>query len=662
MTQILVNDRYVIDDQRPMEQFHQLPALAYAVSRKNEEEVIGYALVCDPKAPPRRRMIAELQKLTNRSISIIYDQAVIDWPSEQRRCPAIIFEIPAGPKLFTTPQSVIKPLSEDHIINHFIQPNALMLQEMHENGQFHRMIRADNIFYEDTSLTEIWLGECVSSPPGLAQPAIYEMLENCLATPAGRSADEHGDLYMLGVTLVALLTGKVPLNDLGDEEVTRLKMAKGSYAALIGSERISMAMMEPLRGLLNDIPEDRWDIETLIDWADGRRQTPKQPHKIMKATRPLRFAGKDYYTSMELAQAFQLYWDQAISMVRTNHPSHWIRRYLDDAELLEDYNIAAGGSYVHENLDYDRALGRIIIAMHTAGPLRYREISVHITAITQFLAFYHKEPSTRELFKSFISSQIAQFQLGLPDMGARHFKEATKLERIKLYLSRTGIGQGIERVVYEFNPEFPCQSPLLERDFVIRTADLLPALDRVCGLENFKPQSLIDRDIAAFLVAKSPRNTLETDLYALDQGKNIIEERVTQVKILAHLQREQNNGTPFYNLSKTVSILLEPCVERFHNRQMRETILGRLKKVGRQGSLQSVIAAIDSKKEIELDESEFRTAQIDYSHTVYRLVLLLQDLINKGKIADRMGAQISSVISSATAVLIIIVAAVIMAF
>lgn len=654
MTRILVNNRYLIDDQEAKPAFNQPPALAYAVYRPHETESVGFALVCDPKAPPRLSMISRLQQLVNRHMILIYESAIIEWPLEKRHCPVVIFEKAAGPKLFKTPASIIRPLPEEIVIKNFVSPIATMLNEMHESEIFHRMIRADNIFYEDQRCQDIILGECISSPPGLAQPAIYETIENCLSIPAGRYTNAQSDFYMLGVTLVSLLTGQVPLANLSDEEVTKLKLAKGSYSTLANHERISHGMMELLRGILNDNPNERWTGQMVMDWADGRRQTPKQPHLPVKASRSLRFAGHDYYTTLELAKAFHHYWDQAIALVRTNAVSTWIRRHLDNADLLVAYQNAAGGNFVMENADYDRALARIIIALDPNGPLRFRELSIHIGAIPNFLSMYLKDNEARELLKTSFNAQLPQFQAAQPELQARLFRDAMKFERFRIFAGRSSMGQGLERIAYEFVPDLPCLSPLLEREFVLTIEDLVPALDRVCADKEIKILYLIDRDIAAFLVARTQRNAMENEVSIFDNGIDSDQGRLAQVRFYSSIQNKFNEGKPFFDLCNAAAALIEPCIDRYHSRDTRKQVAEKLKRAARTGILSELILAIDSKQELRNDDEQFQIARIDHAHNIYKLVIHLQDITNKSMIAASIGSKISSVISSGLAIFVII--------
>ncbi len=54
-----------------------------------------------------------------------------------------------------------------------------------------------------------------------------------------------------------------------------------------------------------------------------------------------------------------------------------------------------------------------------------------------------------------------------------------KLERLRSIIRNAGLGFGIERMLYDLNPDMPCQSPLFAQWHVATLPALLKQLDRL---------------------------------------------------------------------------------------------------------------------------------------------------------------------------------------
>ena len=82
-----------------------------------------------------------------------------------------------------------------------------------------------------------------------------------------------------------------------DEQIVEHKIEHGSYTSLVGKDRFRGALLELLRGLLYDDSNQRWTLEDVQAWVDGRRLSPKQSPKRIKASRPVILTEKKYITS-----------------------------------------------------------------------------------------------------------------------------------------------------------------------------------------------------------------------------------------------------------------------------------------------------------------------------------------------------------------------------
>src|SRR3546814_12871957 len=98
----------------------------------------------------------------------------------------------------------------------------------------------------------------------MAQPSIYEPVDAAMAMPEGRGQGVPADdYYSLGVLVLVLLCGGNPVPEMSEHELVEAKITKGSYAALVGETRLSLPMVEVLRGLLCDDPDERWRHDDL---------------------------------------------------------------------------------------------------------------------------------------------------------------------------------------------------------------------------------------------------------------------------------------------------------------------------------------------------------------------------------------------------------------
>ena len=252
-------------------------------------------------------------------------------------------------------------------------------------------------------------GQCLTAPIAVTQPVVYETIESGLAAPAGRG--EGGladDLYALGVTTLALLIGHTPCLGMSDDEILRRKMASGSYMALVGLERVSLTMMEPLRGLLNDDPHDRWGLEDLVYWINGRRLSPKPQTLPQKAGRAFTVGESGYMTSRDLAQALSTSWDESVEYVRNGTITTWIRRSIGDDDMADATAEAASTSAVGSDND-DRLVARTCIALHPSAPIRYREFRATIDGMGSLLAAFADVPDAHEMFGAMLRLNLVPY-------------------------------------------------------------------------------------------------------------------------------------------------------------------------------------------------------------------------------------------------------------
>lgn len=637
---VMIRDRYEIDSGKPLPDYDSAPALAYSCTSKRDTKRGLIALICDPKVPPRLDVVGVMRRIDHRNIMRAVDWEVVDWPPEGRRCPAIIVDQPSGKKVMPTLDTEIPPMQEEKVTRYFIEPICQILREMHGMGTYHRMIRPDNLYWLNSEGGEMVIGECFSSQPGITNPLVYETLECSLSSVAGRGeGGSENDLYAVGVTILALLTGVSPLRGRTDEEVQRMKLTQGSYAAMVQNNRISLTMMEPLRGLLNDDPAERWTIEELFLWLNGRRLSPKQQVMPTKGSRALTVAGRDYTTAREIAFAMHKNWDQAVALVQTGTLDTWLRRSLGEDDRVEAVNLAkAGGD------SSDKLVARVLIALDPEGPIRLREFASTIDGMAPLLGAFADDPEARKLFSSVVGMGLFSFWMEQQRrLDTDHVRHMSKLEKVKALMNQTGFGFGMERVVYELNNSLPCQSTMFERDYVPFVDHVLPALNRIAAAPE-PPDILVDRHVAAFLSTHFKR-AIASELRDIDRAPDDKDGRAAQVQMLSTIQENLHRNVEFPELCQHLATTLEPTIERFHSRDRRARVTARIKKAAKSGRLQDLLEVIEDNQEITEDTNEFSGATREHARATRELLILMRDIKNKPALAQEIGGQLSGAIA-----------------
>ena len=640
---VTLKGRFAIDFGTPLPQFDTAPALAFRAELTSDRGRPLMALICDPMLPLRVDKMNALRGIETRMFLKPHDWGVIDWETEKRRCPALIVDRPGGGRVVQSMTARMRPMNEDLVARLLIRPAAELLEQFSNAGLSHRAIRPDNLFYTDAERSRMVLGDCVSAPAAMAQPVVFETIESGMSLPAGRgTGSTTNDLYSLGVTILTLLIGKVPLQGMTDEQVLVEKLTHGSYNALVGRERLSLTMMEVLRGLLNDDPKERWMVSDLMYWSHGRRQNPKPQAIPRKANRPFVFDGNEYQTTRDLAHAFVNNWDAAITPIKDGSLNIWLRRGFSDEELIEAVNDAMTDAAGVERSD-DWLVARVCIALDPNAPLRYRQLRATVEGLGALIGAYLDDDEMRDLFAKTMREQLPAFWAKRQRrMTEAQEKFVAEYERARSSVDRIGVGLGIERVAYDLDPNLPCRSPVLANDYVVDVAGLLPALESVVT-SGRQLKSLVDRNVAAYLASRVGRQ-ITADLRDLDNKVDTHVALIAAVKILATVQ-DRINKKEFPDLAGGVASLLEPSIKRFHSRTVRKRVRDGLRKAMTSGRLSRLVEAVSDPRDLHADASAFQQAVAVYARTVMEDKRLEYEKTHRDYFAREMGAQVAATVS-----------------
>lgn len=648
---IELSDRYEVYADQPLPFLNSPGTEAVAVHDHRNPSRSLFALICRRELPPRTDAIRSLSHVESSAFLTPRASGVVTLATDQSRRYVVVFEQPRGDRAQMDPDTNFQPLSEDDLIRGVIVPMISILREIGGRVMAHRAIRADNIFISGGSNQEIMLGECVSTPAGYYQPLIYEPIDASMANPSGRGAGYiSDDFYALGVLIAVLTSGGNPIPHMTDEEVVASKIAIGSYATLVGQARVSLKLMEALRGLLCDDPQERWGITDLELWANGRHLSPKQATLPPKAARTFEFADQEFITAPGLSFAMGKHWAKAQETLRDDGLEGWVRRSLADEKRASAILKASRMSRLSGDGGggQDKSLAGVLVALDHTAPIRYKTVAARIDGLAQALAIDFEREHVPQMISEIVRSKMHKAWIeSQPSMRPDFVPWIRQADTIENFVNRGRAGYGPERALYECNSGWPCLSPLLRNDFVNEITDLLPALERLAeaGVPQGEP---IDRHIAAFCGARS-KNLSERLLNKLADPEDELSYRIAVLRLYAEVQRTSGPAS-LPHLTAWFSKLLSPIVETYHFRSFRSQLSKGMENAVKGGDLAELLWLVDNENLRVQDENGFAQAQHEYAYIAGQIAWHeeggLTAAARVAAVSQRAAAVVSAVLAS----------------
>ena len=656
---VRLNDRFDIWPSVRLTHLDVPGAAAYGASDSVSGNDKLFALVCGDTVVPRTDVMSKLQEVHCAELIKVIDWGTVPWSGEQAGGDlsrlVVIYERPAGERLVDDLSTVMPPMSEYDALRAVLMPAVAALSHMNVYGVTHRNIRPTNLFYRDGTQQSIMLGDCVTTPPAYAQPALFESIESAMASPAGRgSGTRRHDIYSLGVTLLFLLLGRRPAQGLNDEALLAARLAQGSYVTLVGKEPVPVSLREPLRGMLNDDPEQRWELEDLEKWLVDRRLKPTNTHQTQKALRPFNFEGQNFYTCRSLANAIAQQWRSHMMTDRKTELITWIERSLGDGvrrdAVERAYEQLSGGGLVGAGVGPAIFNARLAMALDPMAPVRYKGFAATIEGMGPALATGFNDAAKVQEFSEVVRAGLPIFWLDLQRYGDRDLvRTAGTFRRLSAYLKDTRAGSGIERCLYELNPGQHCLSPLIEREHVVTVHQLLPALERNAPRDGVP----FDRHIAAFIAARLGED-VSGPLNLAANRDNTMDGTIGILALFATLQWRLG-PTNLPGLTKWIANTIQPIVASYKHKSARKRIENDLPNLIKNGSIVGLYNFLLNSDLRRQDESGFAQAVQQYTTTEFEIAFLESGGASDPSRARRYGQQLAAACSAALGVLGIII-------
>ncbi|MCK6417366.1 MAG: hypothetical protein L6Q57_00280 [Alphaproteobacteria bacterium] len=655
-------DRVVFDDDVEICYTERLPEYdigdvkAYAAEARAGAEGVFFALVCERRLVPRDIAANVYSSVLNPSLIPLHGKNVIFWPPENGQRFVLVYKGSLGNPILKRGDKEALGWRQEKVMQSVLRPLVGVLQDFRDRDFVHGCINPFNIFdgNQKGNLERVLLGDCLSVPPSFAQPALYETIERSMAHPLARGKGTHvDDLYSFGVTLAVLLRNADPLHGMSEEDVIREKIEHGSYAAITGKDRFKGSMLELLRGLLHDDAGQRWTVDEVLAWMDGRRLSPKQPIKAKKAARPLAFDGKKYITTSPLAMDLEKNPQELVRIVDSGELEQWISRSLDDELVtvrVEQAIRAAREKGIGPGYE-NRLLSMLSSAIDPGAPIRFHGLRMMGDGVGAFLADHFAMRHDLQPFTEFFTlgiglNWITNQTNPTIDVGTL----ISRFDFCRSYVRQNKIGYGLERCLYLLCPESPCMSEKIKDYVVLSPEHLINAFEDLCQ-KNKAPTLYLDRHSAAFLAAKDSK-LIDPYLYDLAQPDRY-RQVLGNLKCLAAMQKKLSLGA-FPGIAQNLSRELSVVYARIHNQDTRQQLEVAVNRAASEGDIKRMAVILDNPDIYAKDFYGFRDAMKEYADLRKEYHNLKRSLEDQASFGKTTGHDIAALVSSILAGLIIL--------
>lgn len=588
---VLLKERFEINLSRPMPEFDTNGALAYEVIDKTNPTRSLFALVCTD-ALPRLSYLPYMKSIDSPYILKLVEYGHINYKDSETI--ALIYNTPSGPR---ADNFIAK--ADSLTMEEFRSLTLSLLSAcdvLKTFGLTHRAIRLDNLYFTDASRTELMLGDCLASFPSIHQPLVYETIENtlCPSQSRGNGMIEH-DIYACGVILLALVLNHDIKSELSAGEMLRQKLKNSSFAFLSNNEKIPTRIAAVLRLMLDDNSEKHCDFSIVANYFDGKTIN-FNPDITDRSNKALVINSEKCYTRQSAALAILNNPDFGLEVIQSGKLLEWVKSGLENEKLHTKIQGAVAAE--KDNPDKSLLQAKVCIYLDSSLPLKCGSSYIFPGGIAKTIFYNKKNNISLTPLQNLISTDIIKLW----------YQEQTSLRapanasEFSMYLSRNDYGYGLDRIMYDFDEDLPCLSPLLGKSFVNNTSRLLNALNN--NRNNFSSLPF-DKNIISYLRCKMGK---KIDGIIIDINSNQEAIKIAAViRLYANIQNKQGPAQ-LINLTQWLANAAQPIIQSYHNIKYQKYLEQELVKLSKSGKIIDLVDILENDDARDRDRSEFTEA------------------------------------------------------
>jgi hypothetical protein len=624
----------------------QGPVKAYAARTRVGNP--AFVLLCERHLVPHIHNASKYYSLQNIGLPKLLGSGLVDWAPLRQQRYIFIYENKLGKPVAHSASALSMGLKPDVVLSTVIKNLVPVLKDMRDSDFVHGNIRLQNLYDGNgIGLERIMLGECLALPAGYMNSVLYETIERAAADPVARGIPTfEDDIYSFGALLAIMMRPVDPFPNMTVDELLQHKIEHGSFATLTGKERFSGAILELLRGLLHDDVKQRWTIDDILIWLDGRRVPSKQNTSLRpKANRPIDIDGHKFIRPEEVALYLAKAPASTARIVDNGDIRMWLNRSIQDKPLEEkvETSINIARSHGASGLTYDDRLSSYVgMALAPSFPILYRGLKIMPQGYGRALVdalINKKDPNP---YIEIIQTQMASFWVNCFNKTGLDTTEILQnFETCRIFLRQTVVGYGIERCAYFMAPESPCLSESF-KDYHVRAPEELVLAYEDMIQKGERPERFFDRHVVAFISIRD-RSVIDPflpDLNAPEEYRQIL----AALKIFSSIQqRSKLRSLPY--IASSIIQNADVLINRFHDRDKRQKLRDQVSSLKDKGDLSRLLSLFDNAGLINEDMRQFRSMISNYIGLRKEHVKLEYDLENDPRFGFATGRRMAALVS-----------------
>lgn len=628
---ILVKERFEINLAVPLPELNSNGASAYeAVDKTNPSRAL-FALICTDELP-RLSYLPYMKSIESPYILKLVEYGHVEFNNSETI--ALIYNRPSGPRADKFLE-ISEPLSSDNF-----RSLALSLLSacdvLKTFGLTHRSIRLDNIYFTDSSRKELMLGDCLASFPSYHQPLIYETIENTLCPPQsrGNGTIDH-DIYACGVVLLELVLNHDVKSELSAGEMLRQKLKNSSFTFLSNNEKIPIRISPVLRSLLDDNSEKRSDYNTIFNYFDGKSVNITSENND-RSNKALIINGEKCYTRKSAALSILNNPDFGLEVIQSGKILEWVKSGLENEKLHAKLQAAINAE--KDNPDKSNLLAKICIYLDSSLPLKCDDTYLFPEGLAKTI-FYNKK---NNLPVTFLQNLISSDIIKLWYQEQPYLRAPSNASEFGMYLMRNDYGYGFERIMYDFDEDLPCISPLLGKSFVNNTSRLLAALNNNHSDFSSTP---FDKSIIAYLRCKMGK---KIDGIIIDINANQDAIKIAAIiRLYANIQNKQGPAQ-LTNLTQWLANAAKSVIQSYHNIKYQKYLEQEVLKISKSGKIIDLVDILENEEARARDRNDFAEALKNVNFLIAEKTKILSGDSKIDDEARELALRFSSILSVLT--------------